>query len=50
MVFNEYVALKLHKVRLDEYEHEREHLVLEKFARKAREQLKLFEPLRKSRH
>ena len=49
MMLNDFTALKLHETRIKEVEHAREQSTLIKFAQEAKEQLKLFEPLRKLR-
>ncbi|MEQ8675621.1 MAG: hypothetical protein RLP44_00725 [Aggregatilineales bacterium] len=48
-MINELEARKLYEARVREIEREREHNILIKFALKAKEQLKLFAPLRKVR-
>ncbi len=48
-MINELEAQKLYEARVRELERVREHNLLVKFALKAREQLKLFAPLRKVR-
>lgn len=48
-IIDERAALRLHKAREEVFEQERDYDLLERFAREAKEQLKLFEPLRKLR-
>ncbi len=48
-MFNDFTALKLYESRATEVEKAREHYTLLKFAQEAKEQMKLFEPLRKVR-
>ena len=48
-MINDVEVRKLYKARIEELEREREHNTLVKLALKAREQLKLFAPLRKVR-